>query len=60
MHEPDLNFPTGLFLPHTGSTPEKALTPRRVAVCKHCRLLFAGEINEFGEAKPTGICPKAT
>jgi hypothetical protein len=57
MHEADTDFPVGDLLQHARSTNKLALTPRRVAVCKHCRGMYAGEINEFGEAGPDGVCP---
>ena len=58
MHEADQDFPVDLpLLGHAGSTQELTRTPRRLAVCKHCRVLFAGETNGLGQAKPAGVCP---
>jgi len=58
MHEADKDFPVGFaLLNHVGSTEKLTRTPRRLAVCKHCRVLFAGEIDERGEAKAAGVCP---
>ncbi|TFH66653.1 MAG: hypothetical protein E4G90_02420 [Gemmatimonadales bacterium] len=58
MHEADQDFPVDLpLLGHLGSTEKLTRTPRRLAVCKHCRVLFAGEINGLGHAKPAGVCP---
>lgn len=57
-HERDPKFP--LFFDVTlaaVATPGPANTPRRLAICKHCRTVFAGEIDEFGEATPDGVCP---
>ena len=61
MHEPDSNFPVDQpLIQHAKSAVARTYTPRRIAVCKHCRLLFAGEIDEFGKAKPGGVCHAKT
>ncbi len=53
-HEPDKDLPIpGASIKH--SDPQR--TPYKLAVCKHCRTVFAGELDEFGSPEAGGICP---